>query len=99
MLRASAVARVDDPAVVRALLRLFAVEVKDRFLQVFEEPLGNVLEHQDVVRRGTGLAGVVPAALGDAPRREPHGQLLRVLPSEGGLVTSAISGVTVASTF
>jgi hypothetical protein len=64
------VVRADDSAVVRTLLRIVAVEVEHRFFQVFQELPGNVLEHEDVVRGGAGLAGVVPAALDDAAGRD-----------------------------
>jgi len=64
------VTRVDDSAVVRAFLGIAAVELDQRFLEVFQERSGDILEHKDIVGRGTGLAGVVPPALGDAAGRD-----------------------------
>src|SRR5216684_5456259 len=66
------VTRTDDSTKVWALLRILSIELNHCFLQVLQEPSGNVLEHEDVVRRGAGLAGVVPAPLSDAPGGDPQ---------------------------
>ena len=50
----------DDPSVIRALLRIFPIEFKHGFLQIFEKFRGNRLKYEDVVRRGARLTGIEP---------------------------------------
>ena len=62
---------IHDAAIVRALLRIGAVEAHHSPFQVLEEIACDVLEHQHVIRRGARLPGIHPAALGNATRRHP----------------------------
>ena len=59
-------AGADDPAVVGALLRIIAVELEQRLFQVSQKFRGDVVEHEDIIRRGARLAGIEPAPKGDA---------------------------------
>src|SRR5438874_13513692 len=53
---------------VRTLLRIFTVEFNQRFFQMLEKFRGDILEDENVIRRGAGLAGVDPTT-----KRNPAG--------------------------
>ena len=61
---------VDDAAVVRAFLRVVAVELAHRPLQRLPPSGANAAIHEDEIRRDAGLAGVHELAPGDPPRRD-----------------------------
>src|SRR3954447_13383505 len=50
----------DDPAEIRTVLRIVAVKLNQRFLQMFEKLRGDILEDENVIRCGARLAGVDP---------------------------------------
>ena len=54
---------------VRALLRILTVEFNQRFFQMSEEFRGDILEDENIVRRGTALTGVNPTPESDSARR------------------------------
>src|SRR3954447_3656222 len=58
----------DDPAEIRTVLRIVAVKLNQRFLQMFEKLRGDILEDENVVRCGARLAGVDPTAKRNAAR-------------------------------
>src|SRR5437588_8239319 len=58
----------DDPAEIRAVLRIFSIELDQRLLEAFEKVRGDILEYENVIRRGAGLAGVEPTT-----KRNPAG--------------------------
>ena len=60
---------VDDATVVRALLRVVAVEVVHRLYDVRDELVLDVGPHQDVVGCSADLAAVDVPAVGDTPGR------------------------------
>ena len=59
----------DDPSEIRTVLRIVAVKLKQRFLQMFEKLRGDILEDENVIRRGTALTGINPTPESDAARR------------------------------
>src|SRR5947208_12499003 len=52
----------DDPAEIRTVLRIVAIELDQRLLEAFEKFRGDILEGENVVRCGARLAGVEPTA-------------------------------------
>ena len=61
--------RADDPAEIRTVLRIVAVKLNQRFLQMFEKLRGDILEDENVIRRGTALTAINPTPESDAARR------------------------------
>src|SRR5207302_2923630 len=58
----------DDPAEIRTVLRIVAIELDQRLLEAFEKFRGDILEGENVVRCGARLAGVEPTT-----KRNPAG--------------------------
>src|SRR5438128_7165148 len=58
--------RADDPAEIRAVLRIFSIELDQRLLEIFEKFRGDILKDENVIRRGARLTGVEPT-----PKRNP----------------------------
>jgi hypothetical protein len=56
----------DDPAEIRAVLRIFSIELDQRLLEIFEKLRGDILEDENVIRRGTALTGINPTPESDA---------------------------------
>ena len=59
----------DDPSEIRTVLRVFSVELDQRLLEMFEKRRGDILEDENVVRRGTALTTIHPPPESDAARR------------------------------
>src|SRR6266699_6286308 len=61
--------RADDPAVIRAFLRVVSIKFNQRFFQMFAKFRSDILKYEHVVRRGAGLTGIEPTPKGDATSR------------------------------
>ena len=48
----------DDPAEIRTVLRIFSIELDQRLLEMFEKLRGDILEDENVIRRGTALTAL-----------------------------------------
>src|SRR5260221_5359978 len=62
----------DDPPVIRTLLRIFSIEFNQGFLQIPDKLRSDLLEDEDIVRRGACLTGIEPTPKGDATCGNPQ---------------------------
>ena len=59
----------DNPAEIRTVLRILSIELDQRLLEILEELRGDILEDENVIRRGTALTAINPTPESDAARR------------------------------
>src|SRR5579872_738783 len=66
------VMKADDATVVRAFLGIFSVKLKQGFFPVPQKLRRNILEEENVVGRGTCLAGIEPTPVRNPASRDPQ---------------------------